>query len=322
MGLTWSYPIRENLSVGITGVYVSTGSTRNIEMQLQLLYEEKTGVGQLLRNRMVDFSHNGLLWKFGLAWESKFMDLGITATTPKIHLRGSGNFIYEDFLSGMPDSLYTNHFESSVQGDLPVRSKSPFSVGGGVSFKLFNKHKIHLSAEYFNRIPRYTILNSIPFMGQSTGEEINFTFYDEAEPVLNYGAGMEFVFTKTWSFYLSYCSDYSYVPSEIDRFIKFTDEASNSSSRADINHVGGGFILKLKRADITLGATNAWSRESIPRPVDFPDEGESGIFDSNDMADVRWSRWRFIFSFSFPFLKDIQEKVEDKFSGEPDEGNE
>mgnify|MGYP000538398510 FL=1 len=70
-------------------------------------------------------------------------------------------------------------------------------------------------------------------------------------------------------------------------------------------------ILKLKKADITLGATHAWAREFIPRPIDFPDEGEDdeGIFDSNDVTEIRWSRWRFIFSFSFPFLKDIEKKM-------------
>jgi hypothetical protein len=117
---------------------------------------------------------------------------------------------------------------------------------------------------------------------------------------------------------LSYAADYSYVPSEIERFIRFTEEASNSSFRADINHAGAGFILKLKRADVTLGATHAWARESLPRPIDFPDEGEEGIFNSDDTADIRWTRWRFIFSFSFPFLKDIEKKMDGMTDGEDD----
>jgi hypothetical protein len=73
-----------------------------------------------------------------------------------------------------------------------------------------------------------------------------------------------------------------------------------------------GIILKLKKADITLGATRAWAREFVPRSIDFPDEGEDdeGIFDSDDVTEIRWSRWRFIFSFSFPFLKDIEKKME------------
>ncbi len=311
LSLTWSYPLKENISIGVTTAYVSSESMRNIEMNLQLLYDYKTGVGQFLRNRLVDFNANGLLWKLGFAWENKFMDVGITATTPKIHIKGSGNFIYEDFLSGLPDSVETNHFESSIQGDLPARNKSPLSIGGGVTFRVFKKHLLHLSGEWYNRIPRYTILEANPFIGQSTGEEIRFTLYEEHEPVFNYGAGLELVVGEKSSIYLSYSSDYSYVPSEISRITKFSEEATNSNFRADINHAGAGFILKLKGADITLGATRAWARESIPRPVDFPDEGEEGIFNSEDAADILWTRWRLIFSFSFPFLKDVQKKLED-----------
>ena len=318
MSLSWSYPLKENLSIGLTTAYVTTGSNRNNEMQLQLLYDYKKGVGQFQRTRMVDFKDNGLLWKFGLAWENKFMDVGITATTPKIHIKGSGSFIYEDYLSGLPDSLQNNYFESSIQSDLPARSKSPWAVGGGISFKIFQKHLLHLSGEYYSRIPKHTILTANTFIGQSTGEEINFALIDEYEPVFNFGAGIEFVLGKTSSLYLSYAADNSYVPSKIDRFVKFSEEASNSSFRADINHAGAGFILKLKRADVTLGATHAWARESLPRPIDFPDEGEEGIFNSEDTADIRWTRWRFIFSFSFPFLKDIEKKMDGVTKGEAD----
>jgi hypothetical protein len=315
MSLTWSYPLKENLSIGVTSAYVSTGSSKNFDMKLQLLYDDNTGVGQLQRTRTIDFSDNGLLWKFGLAWKTKYMDLGLTATTPKIHLRGSGNFTFEDYLSGLPDTVGNNHFESSIQGNLKARSRSPFSVGGGTTFKLFRKHQFHVSGEYYHRIPRYDIIDIQAFTGQSTGEEIDYIFYDEARPVFNYGMGLELTFTEVLSMYLSYSSDHSSVPTDIKRLLSFSNESANSTFRADINHAGAGFILKLKRADITLGTTAAWSTESIPRPIDFPDQGEDGIFDSNETADIRWSRWRFIFSFSFPFLKDIQTKVEDKLSG-------
>lgn len=121
-----------------------------------------------------------------------------------------------------------------------------------------------------------------PFVGQGSGEEINFSLFDQAERVFNFGAGPEVKLKDALSLYASYSSDYSYVP-----------------------------------ADITLRSTYAWARESIPRPIDFPDEGEDkGIFDSDDTADVMWSRWRFIFSFSVPFLKDVQKSIEDKFSGD------
>ncbi|MCK4749119.1 MAG: hypothetical protein KAT15_18830 [Bacteroidales bacterium] len=268
-------------------------------------------MAQLTRNRLVDVSHDGLLWKIGLAWELPAADLGLTLTTPKIHLRGKGNFIYEDFLSGLPDSIEAGHFESSLQSDLYATHKSPLSIGAGASFKIFKKHLFHISGEWFGIIPKYAMVTADPFIGQSTGEDIGFTLYDQAERVFNFGAGIELKMKDALSFYASYSSDYSYVPSDIRYFTEFGGESFNSTFRADINHAGAGFVLKLKRADITLGSTYAWARESIPRPIDFPDEGEEGgIFDSSDTADLLWSRWRFIFSFSIPFLKDIQKNIE------------
>ena len=103
------------------------------------------------------------------------------------------------------------------------------------------------------------------------------------------------------------------MPTDIKRFSEFGTESYNSTFRADINHAGAGFVLKLTRADITLGTTYAWARESVPRPIDFTDEGEgNSVFNSESTADLLWSRWRFIFSFSVPFLKDVQKNIEDK----------
>ena len=244
-------------------------------------------------------------------------DLGLTLTTPKINLRGKGNFIYEDFLSGLPDSVEVGHFESSLQSGLKARHQSPLSIGAGASFKVFKKHLFHVSGEWFGILPKYEMLKADPFVGQGSGEEINFGLFDQAERVFNFGAGVEVMLKDALSFYASYSSDYSYVPTDIKYFTSFGNESFNSTFRADINHAGAGFVLKLKRADITLGSTYAWARESIPRPIDFPDEGqEGGIFDSDNTADLLWSRWRFIFSFSIPFLKDVQKSIEDKFSGD------
>jgi len=309
MSLTWSYALNENFSVGVTNTYSKTSSLKTLETKLELLYENDTKVAQLLRTRHVDFSNDGFLWKFGMAWSSDITDLGVTVTTPMIHIGGRGSFLYEDVESGLPDSLQLNQFEVSSQGGLSARHESPLSVGGGASFKLFKKHLFHIGIEWFQSIPRYTIVEAEPFIGQSTGTMIEFTLYDQAEQVINYGAGLELSFSEKLSMYASYSSDYSYVNEDITRITDYDTEASNSSFRADINHIGSGFVLKLKKADITLGLTYAWATETIPRPIDFPDEGEEGIFNPDETTELVWSRWRFIFSFSIPFLKDLEEKL-------------
>ena len=309
MSLTWSYALKENLSIGVTNIYAHTSSAKKSELQLQMLYENDSRIAQLFKNRQIDFNHDAFLWKFGLAWKTRVADIGVTVTTPKIHIMGKGSFTYEDFESGLPDSLDMNHFESSLQTDLAARLKSPLSVGAGSTFRVFGKHLIHVSGEWFHRIPSYDILEADPFIGQSTGETRQFKLYEQADQVINYGAGIELFLAEDFSFYGSYSSDHSFVKDDINRITELEDEAANSTFRADIKHLGTGFVLKLKKADITMGVTYAWAKESFPRPVDFPDEGEDGIFNSNEVTDMIWSRWRFIFGFSIPFLKDLQEKL-------------
>jgi hypothetical protein len=309
MVLTWSYAMTGNLSIGISNIYSHVTSKKKLDLQLQLLYEEDSKIAQLLKNRQVNFNHDALLWKIGLAWKTRVANIGMTMTTPKIHIRGQGSFTYENFESGLPDSLDLNHFESSIQNNIDSRHHSPLSIGAGTTFNILGKHLVHISAEWFNRIRRYDIIEAEPFIGQSTGELHNFKMYDEANQVINYGAGIEIVLAESFSFYGSYSTDFSYVTDVLGRITDFEDGIANSTFRADIQHLGLGFVLKMQKADITLGTTYAWGKESFPRPIDFPDEGEEGIFNSTDVTNMTWSRWRFIFSFSIPFLKDIQDKL-------------
>lgn len=316
LSVSWSHLIQENLSIGITTAYTKSKSMKNIASQYQLLYNNNKNVAQFTTKREVGFNHNGLLWKIGLAWETRFAEFGFTVTTPKINLNGSGNYIYEDFLSGLPESVQDDHFESSIQNDLPARNKTPLSIGGGATFKIFDKHFLHLSGEWFSRVPKYTILSANSFIGQSTGNRIQYTLFDEAKSIFNYGVGMEVVLRENINFYSSFSMDKSYVPGDVVRLASFGEETSNSNFRANIRHVGSGFSLNLKKADVTLGVTYAWAKESFPQPLDFPIEGEEEIYNADDDTEFRWDRWRFIFSFSFPFLKDVLQDF--KGESEPD----
>ena len=48
MILTWSYSLKENFRIGISNISAVTSSSKTIEMQLQLLYEDKVKVAQLV----------------------------------------------------------------------------------------------------------------------------------------------------------------------------------------------------------------------------------------------------------------------------------
>ena len=80
--------------------------------------------------------------------------------------------------------------------------------------------------------------------------------------------------------------------------------------KSDFYHFGGGFVLNVKRADLTLGVTHTGAKFNIPRSFSFPEDNYDEAFDPDDMINVKWNRWRIVFSFTLGFLKDYQKKNE------------
>jgi len=131
---------------------------------------------------------------------------------------------------------------------------------------------------------------------------------DQVKSVWNTGVGTEIYLSEQASGFASFSTDYTFVRDGISRFVQNTGEANNNTWNANFYHVGGGIVLKLRGADITLGATHTGAQETIPRAVSFPDGSGQGIFSTTETANLKWERWRMVFSFSFPFLKDYTKK--------------
>ena len=181
------------------------------------------------------------------------------------------------------------------------------------------KNKLHLSTEWFQAINKYTVMTAADFPSQSIPDSINsFRLTDKVKSVWNFGVGAEIYINPQISGFLSFSSDFSAAQSDLVRFSERSPEASNSTWNADFYHVGGGFVLDFKWADLTLGATHTGAQQTIPRPVNFPEKAGDKIFGTGDTADVTWDRWRFVFSFSFPFLKEYAKKLEEKGSKKDD----
>jgi len=155
-------------------------------------------------------------------------------------------------------------------------------------------------------------MTGIPFLGQSTNTEYQAFLIDELNSVLNFGIGYNFVFSDVFNGYLSYSTDFSAAVGNIHDNNSFISHRYASTFNADINHFGGGVVMKFKRADITIGATLATTKYTIDSSLGFPVEGGIGIYDNTSKTDIRWNRWRFIVGISIPFLTDWTKKMENK----------
>jgi hypothetical protein len=311
IGLTWSHPISKKISVGITTNYSTNNQSRGGTVALQALSQDNKDVVIYRYNRSFSYQQSSLLWKAGLAADLGTWQLGLTVTTPMLKLSGSGSYTYEEFFSSSSapslDSL--KKYSSSYQSGLNVNYKSPWSVGFGASRKI-GRNKIHFSTEWFSSTPKYIVMQAADHISQSNpGDTISFHLVDQAKSVWNAGIGAEIFISEKVSGFASFSTDFTTSTGDIVRFAQRQNEASNSGWNVDFYHVGGGVVLKLKGADITLGATHTGASTKIDRPVNFPEKPGDPIFNSTDQADFRWDRWRLVFSFSFPFLRNYTDKL-------------
>jgi hypothetical protein len=311
IGLTWAPPATKKFSAGLSTFVSSLNKSHGLGLDISALNEEND-VGYYTVNRTYKYEEYALLWKLGMAMDLSKIRLGLTVTTPRINLHGSGATLFEDYLVGADTTGDGNNNDAyifDIQDNLRAQYRSPWAIGFGVGIP-FNKGLIHLSAEWYGKIRRYTIMDAEPFIGQSTGDTIRFTLIDELNPVLNYGIGIELNLSEKISVYGSFATDYSAVPAKIARFSELESEANNSVFQADFFHFGGGLSIQTKAVDITVGATYAGASQTFDRPIDFPDEGNDDVYETGEKSELIFSQWRFILGFSFPFADKLKEKVD------------
>ena len=172
------------------------------------------------------------------------------------------------------------------------------------------RNRFHASTEWYSSVPKYTLMQAKDHASQSDPTNIiSFALVDQLQSVWNAGVGAEFFFSEKVSGFASFSTDYAAGTSELSRFAARKSEAANTGWITDFYHVGGGIVLKLNGADVTLGGTHTGANQTIERPVNFPDNTNQPIFNSGSTADARWDRWRLVFSFSFPFLKNYTDKL-------------
>lgn len=307
IGLTWSYAFSPKVSVGVTTNYSSNSQTKGAAIELQAL-SSADSVAVYKYSRNYSYNESGLLWKIGLAGTFGKWNLGLTIKTPMARLGGSGSYNYQEFLSAMPGIVQPETYTTSSQEGLEVKSKSPLAIGFGAT-RPIGKNKIHFSSEWYSGVSKYSLMKAEPHPSQSNpSNTIGFDLTDEMKSIWNAGLGFEFYFSEHVSGYASVSTDFSSVANDITRFIERVDEAANNAWKTDFYHWGGGVVLAFKGADLTLGVTHTGATQQIPRLINFPDGSGEPIFQPGETSDLKWDRWRLVFSFSFPFLADYAKK--------------
>ena len=311
-GGAWAYPFNDKLSIGLSGFLsvldIAKGTTTNL---YALTEAGQTATFQ--DSKEIKFHHISALLKLGLSYQREKAIYGLTIKTPQLGIDGNAKFNKEYIFVGI-EGVHENPYQfiATHQKELATNYRSPWSLGIGTSQQLGSRLTVYASSEYYMNVKEYTLFEAKDYISQSSNEINSFKYTDKLKSVINGGFGLEFVLSDKIRAYGSFCTDFSAVEDNPISFIGNKESATNSTLKADFYHFGGGFVLSFKKADITFGTTYTGGKQYMSRAFNFPSGNDDNLFSEEDLSTINWSRWRFVFSFSLPFLKDFEKKIEEK----------
>jgi hypothetical protein len=293
LGLTWSYPLGKKIGVGVTNYL----AVRDQDKRTQMIAEAITSANQVDTAILINqykYENFRLLWKAGIGFNFSPLTFGLTMTMPSLNLFGSGSALVNTGIVGFDvngDGAGDEIVAGSYQEDVASRFSSPLAVGVGGAYR-FGKTKFHFSAEWFDTVDKFTVLDTKNFVAQSTGDTISAKLTHELDKVLNYGIGIEHSFGEHTTGFGSFVTDFSGAVSGTTTNL--------SIANWDIYHFAAGAAFTVGRWELTLGAVYASGNEGIKRAFNLPElDQDSLLVDKFSGSKVFYQRVKLLFGFSF-----------------------
>ena len=270
-GLTYSTKINEVFGLGFTG-YVAV---KNYANQNLIILEALKSDGEIASfTKIYNYSYNNwrTLLKAGLGINLSPLTMGLSLTTPSLNILGSGSVGTHLFVSG----LDTNSFSSNYQDDVKAEYKTSWAAGIGGAYRL-NKFKFHFSAEWFDAVNEFYVLDTEPYTSQSSGEVLTNDLTHQTKSVINYGFGIDYFAADSLIFSASFVSDYS-------ANIKEIQLNQPQTLGLDLFHLSAGSTFKVWKTLLTIGLVYTFGSQTIGQNIDLTPGGSDEI-ESEAMLD-------------------------------------
>ncbi|MBT8392312.1 MAG: hypothetical protein HKP17_09690 [Ignavibacteriaceae bacterium] len=282
-GVTYSTKLSELVGVGITGYLAYIPLRKEGETILQAL-SSQGDIASFTNIENYRFNSLRALVKFGIGIDLRPLTLGLTLTSPSLSITGSGSVGTHTFLSGVDSTI----FQSNYQDDVKAEYKNPLSVGVGGAYQ-FGKFNLHLSAEWFDKIDSYIVLDSEPYVSQGSGEQLINDLTHEAKSIINYGLGLDYIINKEFFISAGFTTDFS-------AKIRNTNTNLSSAANWDVYHISAGATFPIGGSSTTLGISYSLGNDKFQNDVDLtPDpDNPDEIARENE---VSFSRIKVLFGF-------------------------
>jgi hypothetical protein len=281
-GITYSTKLSNTIGIGITG-YVSYRSHRASAITILQALQSNGEIASFSNINNYRFNNCRTLLKAGIGFNLDPLTVGLTVTSPSLNIFGSGSVGTHLFISGVDSS----RFDSNYQEDIESKYNSSWAAGLGGAYN-FGKIKLHLSAEWYDAISKYNVLDTEPYVSQSSGEILTNDLTHEAKSVINYGLGLDYFATDSLIFSVSFTSDYS-------AFLDNTTTNLAAYSAWDLIHIAGGSTFNVWNSEITVGVVYSFGSQIIQNKIDItPDADESSI---DRQSDFEYSQIKVLLGF-------------------------
>lgn len=244
-GISWSKAISKNIGIGATLYFPYRSQSARNQVILQKMDSTNTNSTIILFEDYTYFNLRTLL-KFGASFKLEPLMLGITVTTPSLNIFGVGSTAMNLSATNIDSSILGDlpTFASDFQEDLSAEFRSALSIAIGAAYYLENT-SFYFTAEWFNDVGEFNIMNPNAFLAQSSGQKIEYNSSYSLNSVINFGFGIRHIYNDNFTYYGSITTDKTaFIPNSVNKF---------ALSNWDIIHIRVGGMFKFDKLSITLG---------------------------------------------------------------------
>jgi hypothetical protein len=295
-GISLSRKLTDKLAIGLSP-YIAQRNQRSRFQSMAQALDSNYVFSDAYLVEEYKFWHVRMLVKIGLALEEESWTAGLTITTPSLSILGDGSVYQNASFSGdynpANPGVDNPYLQANYQEDLAAVWKSPLSVAGGGAVNL-GQTRIHFTAEWFNSIPRYKVVEPAPYeILSQPGNFDQFEMEYAAISLINFGVGVDHTFTKDFSLFTSYRLDRLSEPEELRNNLTI--------SAWDLSHVSGGASFSLLNLELTAGLQYSWGDGLSDRFLNFNGDENGDVIGQYRDQEITFRRLKALLGFNLPF---------------------
>ena len=300
-GYGMAYRFSDHFSFGVSQFVTFHSESTDLSIRKEIVDRDnpfELALGWRSNFRYSFSTKGGMLTKVGFSAGQDDLKIGMVVTTPTYYnYRSSASYDSDDQKIFGPGNI---ELVSNLTGAELQNYKTPWSVGMGLDLKLDNA-RISFSAEYFQKIPLYTVISDVddPFDGLANGGHEQSTLVrTENRSVLNLAIGLQRKYSEKSTLILGFRTDRN--QRLVDQDLQTLSFLSTSPS---IFHLSCGGFFTFSSNQFSIGVDYAFGRKKTDgRLVDLSDITPDNLFSFSDNGSVSSRYQSIVFICTYDFI--------------------